>query len=59
VGGVPGSNKALLYSAGTPNTVLSSSSILPTGGGQPHNNMMPYLAFNICISLTGVFPPRG
>jgi microcystin-dependent protein len=29
------------------------------GGGQPHNNLMPYLTFNFCIALQGVFPPRG
>lgn len=31
----------------------------PTGGDQPHNNMMPYLTFYFCIALQGVFPPRG
>lgn len=51
---------ARIYSPATaPSTVLSSSSIFPTGGSQPHNNMMPYLGFNICISLAGVFPPRS
>lgn len=29
------------------------------GGSLPHNNMMPYLTFNFCIALQGVFPPRG
>lgn len=28
------------------------------GGGQPHNNMQPYLTFYFCIALQGVFPPR-
>ncbi len=59
VGGFRGSTNALLYSGGTPNTVLSPTSLFPTGGSQPHNNMMPYLGFNICIALVGVFPPRG
>jgi len=30
-----------------------------TGGGQPHNNLQPYLAMNFCIALQGVFPPRS
>lgn len=30
----------------------------PAGGGQPHENMMPYLALNYCIALSGVFPQR-
>jgi microcystin-dependent protein len=29
------------------------------GGSQPHNNVMPYLAVNFCIALTGIFPSRG
>lgn len=31
----------------------------PSGGSLPHSNMMPYLAINYCISLTGIFPSRG
>lgn len=30
-----------------------------TGGGQPHNNMQPYLAMNYIIALQGVFPSRN
>ncbi len=30
-----------------------------TGGGQPHNNLMPYLTLNYCICLVGVFPTRS
>ena len=29
------------------------------GGSLPHNNMMPYLTFNFCIALQGVYPPRS
>jgi microcystin-dependent protein len=29
------------------------------GGSLPHNNMHPYLTFNFCIALQGVFPPRS
>lgn len=29
-----------------------------TGGGQPHNNMQPYLALNFIICIYGIFPPR-
>lgn len=29
------------------------------GGSQPHNNRQPYLVFNFCIALQGVFPPRS
>jgi microcystin-dependent protein len=29
------------------------------GGGQPHDNMQPYLVVNFCIALRGVFPARN
>jgi microcystin-dependent protein len=28
------------------------------GGGQPHNNMPPYLALTFIIALQGIFPQR-
>jgi microcystin-dependent protein len=62
---VPGPQAALAQSAGgtlyqtTGNTQLDISAMGPTGGGQPHNNLQPYLTLNFCIALQGVFPPRG
>jgi microcystin-dependent protein len=38
---------------------LSSGSVKTTGGSQPHNNMMPFLAVNFVISLQGAFPSRN
>jgi microcystin-dependent protein len=40
-------------------TTMAPEALSPTGGSQPHNNMMPYLTLNFCIALQGVFPPRG
>jgi microcystin-dependent protein len=37
---------------------LNPQAIAPSGGGLPHNNMMPYLTLNFNIALQGVFPPR-
>ena len=37
---------------------MNFQSLTPAGGGQPHNNMQPYLTLNFCIALQGVFPPR-
>lgn len=37
---------------------LSPAGLAAAGGGQPHNNMMPYLTLNFCIAMQGVFPPR-
>jgi microcystin-dependent protein len=40
-------------------TGLAQLAIGLNGGGQPHNNMQPYLTLNYCIALRGVFPPRN
>jgi microcystin-dependent protein len=37
---------------------MAPQALTPAGGGQPHNNMQPYLTFNFNIALQGVFPPR-
>ncbi len=37
---------------------LSAQALAVTGGGQPHNNLPPYLALNFIIATTGIFPPR-
>jgi microcystin-dependent protein len=38
---------------------LAANDLSVAGGGQPHNNFMPYLALNYCIALQGVFPSRN
>ena len=35
---------------------MASNAITPTGGGQPHDNMAPWVAMNYIICLFGVFP---
>lgn len=55
------SARANLYKSGpAANTLvnMSANALAPTGGGQPHNNMQPYLTMYFCIALQGVFPPR-
>ena len=46
------------FVAGAPNTTLSSNIAL-VGGGQPHNNMMPYLSVRFCVCMQGIFPARN
>ena len=46
------------YATPGPLTAMSPNALTPAGGDQPHNNLMPYLAFYFCIALQGVFPPR-
>jgi len=40
---------------GTPGA-LDPSAYLAAGGGQPHDNMPPYLVINFIIALQGIFP---
>jgi microcystin-dependent protein len=44
---------------GPPIVNMAFNTVVPAGGSQPHNNMMPYLTLTFCIALQGVFPPRG
>lgn len=40
-------------------TQLAPTALTPfPGGGQPHSNMQPYLALNLCICLNGIYPVR-
>lgn len=45
-----------VYSPNGPNVAMAP--LGASGGGQPHNNMQPYLTLNYCIALAGVFPIR-
>jgi len=37
---------------------MASTSILPFGGSQPHENMMPYMALSFIIAVEGIFPTQ-
>ncbi|MBM0126530.1 phage tail protein [Pimelobacter simplex] len=52
------SSGGTLYQASS-NGHLAFSALSVAGGSLPHNNMQPYLTFNFCIALQGVFPARG
>jgi microcystin-dependent protein len=44
---------------GSGNAVLNTASVAPVGGGQPHNNLQPYLSLNWVIALVGIYPSRN
>ncbi len=48
------------YASGLLDTLLPPAALTPfQGGGQPHSNMQPYLALNLCICLQGdTYPIR-
>lgn len=49
---------ANVYAAPPGTSEIPINAVAPTGGGQPHDNMQPYLALSFVIALTGIFPSR-
>jgi microcystin-dependent protein len=58
---LPPDNPTLIFTtAGTNQVPLSlSTNIVDVGGGQPHNNMQPYLVINYLIAMQGIYPSRS
>lgn len=57
-GDVYGGNTDSIYTA-TTSAQMNAGVIGVGGGGQPHDNMMPYLVVNFIISLEGIFPSQN
>jgi microcystin-dependent protein len=49
----------MMYRAITPGLPMNASSVLPAGGSQPHDNMLPFLVVSFIISLFGIFPSQS
>ena len=47
------------YAAASDQPTMNAGMIAETGGGQPFDNIQPYLVGNFCIALTGIFPARN
>jgi len=64
---IDAANVTALYGAVAPNAEMRADAVRfggagaigNAGGGQPHNNLAPYLVLNFCICLSGVFPSRN
>ena len=56
-GSVPAAGGA--YNGAPDGTKMNAQMNDPTGGGQPHDNMTPFLGINFCIALSGIFPSRN
>jgi microcystin-dependent protein len=50
---------AKLYSSLAPTVNMNPSDIGSSGGSQPHENRMPFLAVSFIISLFGIFPSQN
>jgi microcystin-dependent protein len=63
--GEPSDNEALavgsipIYTSTITPVPLGGGPLGNTGGGGPHPNMQPFLAINMCIALSGVYPSRS
>ena len=58
VGNFPAHGAKAAYGS-TADLLMSSGAVGSSGGGQPHENMPPYLALYFVIALNGVFPSRS
>ena len=48
-----------LYSTSTPDLQMNAQAVTVVGGGQAHDNMMPYLTVSFIIALNGIYPSQG
>lgn len=47
------------YITDSPTGFFNAGALSPVGGGQPHDNMQPFLCINFIISLYGIFPSQA
>jgi microcystin-dependent protein len=47
------------FSTEAPTKSMATSTTLPTGGSQPHDNMPPFLVVNFVIALFGIYPSQS
>ncbi|HYL76332.1 MAG TPA: tail fiber protein [Bryobacteraceae bacterium] len=47
------------FSSAAPSSAMAPTAMGSSGGSQPHDNMMPFLAVNFILSLFGVFPSQS
>lgn len=59
-GGTVWASQSLLNIYGTSSdSPMAPGAVGMTGGGQPHDNLSPYLTLNYIIALQGIFPARN
>jgi len=49
---------ALVYASTNDGSTMAQGSLASEGGGQPHENMMPFVCLTFIISLFGIFPSQ-
>lgn len=56
--GVWAATPSKAYGPGPAGVALQAGAVAAAGGGQPHDNMAPFLAVNYILSLFGIFPSQ-
>jgi microcystin-dependent protein len=57
---VPSATNGYYATAAASLTTINVGTLAPyAGGGQPHQNLQPYLTISWCIAMQGVFPARN
>ena len=54
--GVWAGSTSARYSSSAPTLAMNPSLVQQCGGGQPHENIMPYLTLSFIIALSGIYP---
>jgi microcystin-dependent protein len=57
-GNVAAAGSGQIYTSNESLTQMSTQSVSPIGGSQPHENVQPYLCISFIISLFGIFPTQ-
>ena len=58
-GNVWSSSSLNQYNSSAADSNMNPLTITPSGGSQPHDNMMPFLTITFVTSLEGIFPTRN
>lgn len=53
---VASNTQVKLFSQLPPVNAMNSNALMPSGGSQPHENLMPFLVVSYIISLFGIYP---
>ncbi|MEG0183210.1 phage tail protein [Stenotrophomonas rhizophila] len=59
LGAVSGDTMYTSDISGVANRALATTMLSPSGGNQPHENLMPTLTLRYCISLFGIYPSQS
>lgn len=50
---------AQIFNSAAFNATMDANSVVTTGTGRGHQNMMPFLTLNYCICVNGIYPSRN